>query len=80
MFEGQSLRVAMELALATDGRVMSESAQVGLPEVSLGLFPGLGGTVRLPRLTALVQRFIDNQALKKQSKTSAPSTGGRGGT
>jgi 3-hydroxyacyl-CoA dehydrogenase/enoyl-CoA hydratase/3-hydroxybutyryl-CoA epimerase/enoyl-CoA isomerase len=41
----------LEMALASDARVMTESAQIGLPEVSLGLFPGYGGTVRLPRTT-----------------------------
>jgi 3-hydroxyacyl-CoA dehydrogenase/enoyl-CoA hydratase/3-hydroxybutyryl-CoA epimerase/enoyl-CoA isomerase len=40
------------MALTCDARVMSESTQVGLPEVSLGLFPGFGGTVRLPRVTS----------------------------
>ena len=38
------------MALATDYRMMSTSAVVGLPEVKLGIFPGFGGTVRLPRL------------------------------
>lgn len=42
----------LEMALACDGRVMSEAAQIGLPEVGLGLFPGYGGTVRLPRLAS----------------------------
>ena len=40
----------LEMALSCDGRVMSEATQIGLPEVGLGLFPGYGGTVRLPRL------------------------------
>lgn len=40
----------LEMALASDFRVAAEGAQVGLPEVKLGLFPGYGGTVRLPRL------------------------------
>ena len=40
----------LEMGLASDYRVISQSAQVGLPEVKLGLFPGYGGTVRLPRL------------------------------
>jgi len=39
-----------ELCLTASYRVMSETAQVGLPEVKLGLFPGWGGTVRLSRL------------------------------
>ncbi|KZY32589.1 multifunctional fatty acid oxidation complex subunit alpha, partial [Oleiphilus sp. HI0043] len=39
-----------EMCLSTDYRVMSPTAKVGLPEVKLGIFPGFGGTVRLPRL------------------------------
>ncbi len=47
---GIALGGGLEMALACDYRVMADSAQVGLPEVKLGLFPGFGGTVRLPRL------------------------------
>lgn len=47
---GLALGGGMEMCLATDYRVMSSSAQVGFPEVKLGLNPGFGGTVRLPRL------------------------------
>ncbi|HEY3653372.1 MAG TPA: fatty acid oxidation complex subunit alpha FadB [Steroidobacteraceae bacterium] len=47
---GLALGGGFEMALASDYRVMAAGAQVGLPEVSLGLFPGFGGTVRLPRL------------------------------
>src|SRR4051812_38825432 len=50
---GYALGGGLELALCCDYRVMSAAAQVGLPEVSLGLFPGLGGTVRLPRIAGL---------------------------
>ena len=39
-----------ELAMACDIRLVSESAVFGLPEVTLGLFPGFGGTQRLSRL------------------------------
>src|SRR5690606_2340786 len=47
---GIALGGGLEMALACDYRVMADSAQVGLPEVKLGLFPGFGGTVRMPRV------------------------------
>ena len=50
---GQAFGGGCELALATDYRVMAQGAKVGLPEVKLGLLPGWGGTVRLPRLIGI---------------------------
>lgn len=47
---GYALGGGLELALACDMRIAGESAQLGVPEVKLGLFPGAGGTQRLPRL------------------------------
>ncbi|MDP3806140.1 fatty acid oxidation complex subunit alpha FadB [Hydrogenophaga sp.] len=47
---GFALGGGLELALAGSLRAMSRTAQVGVPEVKLGLFPGFGGTVRLSRL------------------------------
>lgn len=47
---GFALGGGFELCLGADFRVMSSTAQVGLPEVNLGIIPGWGGTVRLPRL------------------------------
>jgi enoyl-CoA hydratase/carnithine racemase len=47
---GYTLGGGMELALACDIRVASEKAKLGLPEVSIGLYPGWGGTQRLVRL------------------------------
>lgn len=47
---GLALGGGLELALCTDYRVLAQDAEVGFPEVKLGLIPGLGGTVRLPRL------------------------------
>ena len=50
---GLALGGGWEVALAADHRVLSNTAKVGFPEVTLGLFPGYGGTVRLPRLIGL---------------------------
>ncbi len=47
---GFALGGGLEVCLACDCRVISEAAAVGLPETSLGILPGWGGTVRLPRL------------------------------
>ncbi|MBC5767076.1 fatty acid oxidation complex subunit alpha FadB [Ramlibacter sp. GTP1] len=49
---GFALGGGLELALSASQRVMSEVAQVGVPEVKLGLFPGFGGTVRLARVAS----------------------------
>ena len=47
---GMALGGGFELALATDFRVGTDVSVVGFPEVKLGILPGFGGTVRLPRL------------------------------
>ena len=47
---GYALGGGLELALACHLRVASEKARFGLPEVKLGIIPGYGGTVRLPRI------------------------------
>lgn len=47
---GLALGGGFEVCLACDYRVMEQSAKVGLPETQLGIYPGWGGTVRLPRL------------------------------
>jgi enoyl-CoA hydratase len=47
---GFALGGGTELALACDFIYASENAKFGLPEVTLGIFPGFGGTQRLPRL------------------------------
>ena len=48
--QGFALGGGCELALACHIRIASEKAQIGLPEVSLGIIPGYGGTQRMARL------------------------------
>lgn len=51
---GAALGGGYELSLGCDARVASPGTVVGLPEVTLGMIPGAGGTQRLPRLTGIV--------------------------
>lgn len=50
---GSALGGGLELTLCCDFRVAEDSAILGLPEASLGIIPGAGGTQRLPRLIGL---------------------------
>ncbi|MGN7292709.1 3-hydroxyacyl-CoA dehydrogenase NAD-binding domain-containing protein [Rhizobium sp. SAFR-030] len=50
---GAALGGGLEVALACHHRIASPTAQVGLPEVKLGIVPGAGGTQRLPRLIGI---------------------------
>ena len=47
---GFALGGGMELTLVCDWRIADKTARFGLPEINLGIFPGAGGTLRLPRL------------------------------
>lgn len=50
---GYALGGGMELCLACDYRIATEDTRIGLPETTLGIIPGWGGTVRLPRLVGV---------------------------
>lgn len=50
LINGYALGGGLELAMACHMRIASDTAQLGLPEVSLGLIPGYGGTQRLTQL------------------------------
>lgn len=50
---GYALGGGLELCLTADWRFAGKSAQMGLPEIKLGIIPGAGGTQRLPRLIGI---------------------------
>ena len=54
---GMAIGGGLELAMACHARIATLDAQVGLPEVTLGILPGAGGTQRLPRLVGLELAF-----------------------
>jgi 3-hydroxyacyl-CoA dehydrogenase/enoyl-CoA hydratase/3-hydroxybutyryl-CoA epimerase/enoyl-CoA isomerase len=64
---GIALGGGFEMCLAADYRIMSATAVVGLPEVKLGIYPGFGGTVRLPRLIG-VDNAVEWIASGKENK------------
>jgi enoyl-CoA hydratase len=52
---GWALGGGLELALACDIRICSETAQFGQPEVKIGIIPGYGATIRLPRIIGVAR-------------------------
>jgi enoyl-CoA hydratase len=57
---GYCLGGGLELAMACDLRVAADDAQLGQPEIKLGLIPGGGGTQRLPRLVGYGRALLLN--------------------
>jgi 2-oxoglutaroyl-CoA hydrolase len=53
--EKWAMGVAFELALACDFRLVTETSQLALPEINLGITPGSGGTVRIAHLAGLTR-------------------------
>merc|ERR1712029_333188 len=71
--DGHALGGGLEMALACDLRVASDSAKMGLVETKLAIIPGAGGTQRLPRIVGLANakelmftaRVLDGQSAKQ---------------
>ncbi|WP_188151121.1 fatty acid oxidation complex subunit alpha FadB [Teredinibacter waterburyi] len=72
---GYCLGGGLELCLACDFRLLSESAKIGLPETKLGIIPGWGGTVRLSRLAGLDVAIDWIASGKEQAATKALKAG-----
>src|ERR1700744_4201075 len=66
---GTALGGGLEVAMCAHYRIAVSSAKLGLPEVSLGLVPGAGGTQRLPRLVG-VEKALDMITTGKPSGTA----------
>jgi 3-hydroxyacyl-CoA dehydrogenase/enoyl-CoA hydratase/3-hydroxybutyryl-CoA epimerase/enoyl-CoA isomerase len=73
---GVALGGGFEMCLACDFRVMSSAAIVGLPEVKLGINPGFGGTVRLPRVIGCDNAMLWVAAGNQQKPDAALKDGG----
>lgn len=73
---GTCLGGGLELALACKYRVAQDDAKLGLPEVLLGIHPGFGGTVRLPKLigdgTIRLPKFNGDSPALKMMTTGKP--------
>ncbi|QER40773.1 fatty acid oxidation complex subunit alpha FadB [Acinetobacter suaedae] len=67
---GMALGGGFEMCLVCDYRVMSEQAQVGLPEIKLGIYPGFGGSVRLSRLIG-IDNAVEWMAMANPKKPAA---------
>jgi len=72
---GSALGAGFELALAADARVAQTGTRVALPEVTLGLVPGGGGSQRLPRLVgaqAALEIMLSGQPVDVSEPRPAP--------
>jgi enoyl-CoA hydratase/carnithine racemase len=72
---GAALGGGLELALACDLRIVAEAAEMGLPEVSLGIIPGGGGTQRLARLVGVARAKDLVLTARRVAATEALSMG-----
>ena len=80
LIDGFALGGIYELALACRAIVATEKSTVGFPEIRLNIFPGLGGTQRMPRRSGLVNADRSDRAATPASppscraRTSGPRT------
>lgn len=72
---GAALGGGCEMTLVCDYRVMSDDAQIGLPETQLGIFPGFGGSVRTPRIIGIDNALELIATGKPQKPTEALKLG-----
>jgi 3-hydroxyacyl-CoA dehydrogenase/enoyl-CoA hydratase/3-hydroxybutyryl-CoA epimerase/enoyl-CoA isomerase len=75
VINGFAMGGGLEICLACDFRVMSTAARVGLPETKLGLLPGWGGTVRLPRMIGVDEAVTWIATAREQSAADALKAG-----
>ena len=66
---GLALGGGCEMALSTDFRLIDTKGKIGLPETQLGIIPGFGGTVRMPRVIG-VDNAIQNITAGKQLRAT----------
>ncbi|MEO0436257.1 MAG: fatty acid oxidation complex subunit alpha FadB [Pseudomonadota bacterium] len=74
LINGFAMGGGLEICLACDFRVMSTAAKIGLPEAKLGILPGWGGTVRLPRLIGVDEAVTWMATGKEQRPEAALAT------
>ena len=75
VISGLALGGGLEISLACDYRIMADNAAIGLPEINLGILPGWGGTVRLPRLCGFATAVQWITSGKQQKATVALEEG-----
>ncbi len=72
---GVALGGGLELAMSCHARVALDNAMVGLPEITLGLIPGAGGTQRLPRLVGVAAALALMQSGQAQPARQLAESG-----
>lgn len=65
--DGIALGGGLEVAMVCHARISTPSAQLGLPELQLGIIPGMGGTQRLPRLVGM-SKALEMMLMSKSIK------------